>query len=56
MSGRSLRPRDTEDPKPMSKGKGKASAVVKERKVSRKRTEPLCENEADIDPWVGNGD
>ena len=57
MSGRSLRPRDTEDPKPASKGKGKATAIAKEpAKPSRKRTEPLCENEADIDPWLENGD
>lgn len=56
MGGRTLRPRDTEDPK--SKGKGKATAIVKTEsvKASRKRAEPLCENEADIDPWMENGD
>lgn len=56
MGGRTLRPRDVEDPKRGSKGKGKPASVKIESKASRKKIEPLYENEPNIDPWLENGD
>lgn len=57
MSGRSLRPRDSEDPKSGSKGKGKSTPVKYEQaKALRKKSEPLFENKSDVDPWLKNGD
>lgn len=58
MSGRTLRPRDIED-KPGSKGKGRSMPIKSENelgrtKPSRKKIDPLCENELDVDPWLEN--
>lgn len=57
MASRTLRPRDPEDVRSRAKGKAKATPVKSEQaKAPRRKSEPLYENELDIDPWLESSD
>ena len=57
MASRTLRSRDSEDTKSKPKGKARSVPVKGEpAKAARRKSEPLYENELDIDPWLENSD